>query len=337
MSSPSPAGPPRRWLARSPRFWALGAALILGLVAAFAINATPAVGLLYPRARAEVAALPPAPGFASGRRVLLVSPHPDDESLCCAGQLQEAQRAGAQVYVVWLTSGDGFELDAAALGRTARPHGGATERLGARRMAEARAAARVLGVPAAHLTFLGYPDGALLRLYRAPQAQVVRSPHTGATRVPYAGTLHPGAAYTGANLRRDLAEVFDRVRPDVVLLPSSKDAHRDHRATSLLVQDLLQARGQTARARYWVVHGGLEWPLPKGLHPQVPLLLPPRGHSLTWTRADLSRDETARKAQAIAAHRSQMAVMPRFLQAFVRTNELVALDDPHSPQGGHGR
>ncbi|HEY8509350.1 MAG TPA: PIG-L family deacetylase, partial [Steroidobacteraceae bacterium] len=41
--------------------------------------------------------------------VLIVSPHPDDESLCCGGLIHTARRVGARVTVVWVTYGDGFK------------------------------------------------------------------------------------------------------------------------------------------------------------------------------------------------------------------------------------
>lgn len=314
--------------ARRRHLW-LGAFLLAALLAAFAINSPAALRWFYPRAVAEVAALPPAPGYRAGQRVLMVSPHPDDESLCCAGNIQGAIAAGAQVYIVWLTSGDGFELDAALLEHTPRPRGRASESLGSVRIGEATRAAAALGVPASHLFFLGYPDGALLRMLRANSDTPTASPHTRATRVPYPQALSPGAPYTAASLRRDLTTVLDRVRPDVVLLPSTHDFHRDHRATSLVTAQLLAARGQTGRERLWIVHGGAEWPVPKGLHEGFPLLIPPRGRHLAWTRFNLTPDQQDTKLRALQAHASQMEVMPRFLKAFVRENELITL-----PEGG---
>ncbi|MDB5045598.1 MAG: LmbE-like protein [Deinococcus sp.] len=301
--------------------------VVLSLVAGFAINSPMALKLFYPRATAAVAQLSAAPPFLAGTRVLLVSPHPDDESLCCAGQLQQALDAGAQVYIVWLTSGDGFEVDAALLERTPRPRAGATERLGVVRIGEATRAAAALGVPASHLTFLGYPDGALLKIYRADNSTPVRSPHTGATHVPYPQALSPGAPYTRASLERDLDRVLDQVRPDVTLLPTTSDFHRDHRATSLIMQNLLARRGLLGGVRYWIVHGGVEWPVPKGLHLRFPMLIPPRGHQLNWLRVDLTPQQQQTKLAAIQSHRTQMDVMPRFLEAFVRENELVTLSD----------
>ncbi|WP_216318935.1 PIG-L deacetylase family protein [Deinococcus aestuarii] len=311
---------------RRRRLW-VGAVLLAALFAAFAINSTGALKLLYPRAVAEVAALPPAPGYRAGQRVLMVSPHPDDESLCCAGNMQQALAAGAQVYIVWLTSGDGFELDAALLERTPRPYGRASESLGSVRIREATRAAAALGVPASHLFFLGYPDGALLHMLTANSSAPTVSPHTGATRVPYPQALSPGAPYTAASLRRDLSTVLGRVRPDVVLLPSTHDFHHDHVATSLVTAQLLAARGETGRERLWIVHGGLEWPVPKGLHEGFPLLIPPRGRHLAWTRFGLTGGQQDTKLRALRAHASQMEVMPRFMEAFVRENELITLPE----------
>ncbi|OLV20345.1 Glycosyltransferase [Deinococcus marmoris] len=310
----------------------LGALLIIALVLAYAINTGSALTLLYPRAVATVRALPELPTIRAGQTVLMVSPHPDDESLCCGGMMAGAVRAGAQVHIVWFTSGDGFELDSALLDRTLNPRQNATENLGRRRMNEAAAAAAALGVPANHITFLGYPDGALLKMWNSPDP--VRSPHTGALRVPYERALSPSAVYTAFNLRRDLNSVLDTVKPDVVLLPSTSDFHKDHIATSLFTQEALKQRGWTSRARYWIVHGGVEWPVPKGLHEGFPLLISPRGFHLPWQRADLSQQDEDQKLEALKAHRSQMTVMRRFMEAFVRGNELITLEETGNPADG---
>ncbi len=308
------------------------AALAVLLLAALAINFGRATPLFYPRATAQVAALPAAPGYRAGQRVLFVSPHPDDETLCCAGSIQQALAAGAQVWVVWLTSGDGFEFDAILLNRSPRPGRAAMARLGERRMGEARAAARVLGVPPQHLLFLGYPDGGLLHLFLENYATPYASRYTGRTRVEYAGTVEPGAPYTGQSVERDLTRVLDTVRPDVVLVPSPEDQHPDHRAASYFVTRLLALRGEQDRARYWIVHGGLEWPVPKGLHADLPLLLPQRGRGLPWARLALTAAQEDRKLAAIRAYRSQTEVLDRFMLAFVRENELLSPEGVRQPR-----
>ncbi|MGC8904921.1 MAG: PIG-L family deacetylase, partial [Thermus sp.] len=82
------------------------------------------------------------------------------------------------------------------------------------------------------------------------------------------------------------------------------------------------------RLYFYVVHGGLEWPLPKGFHPGLPLEPPPRGRHLPWRRLDLTPEEEQAKLQALKAHRSQMELLGRFMEAFVRKNELLA---PYAP------
>src|SRR5690606_16065184 len=49
------------------------------------------------------AAIPALGGAAldAGARILVVAPHPDDESLCCGGLIATARRAGAEVSIVW--------------------------------------------------------------------------------------------------------------------------------------------------------------------------------------------------------------------------------------------
>ncbi|ULH16268.1 PIG-L family deacetylase [Deinococcus sp. KNUC1210] len=298
--------------------------ILVSLALALWINFTPFTRLTQPRAAMRVERLPATSAFYSGQKIMILSPHPDDETLCCAGMIQQAHAAGADVYVTWLTSGDGFEFDAALEGRQLRPGTAAFRKLALRRMQEARAAAAVLDIPASHLNFLGYPDGGLFRLFLENYATAYTSPTSGLNRVNYDGTFNPGSAYTGLNLERDMASVVDAVNPDLLLVPAPQDAHLDHRTVSYLAQRLMAERGQTARLRFWVVHGGLEWPLPKGLHRGDPLTLPSRAMNLAWTRDDLTPAQVLKKGEAIAAYRTQITVLGRFMVAFERKNELLS-------------
>ncbi|NLF01949.1 MAG: hypothetical protein GX601_13330 [Anaerolineales bacterium] len=89
----------------------------------------------------RVIALPP------GQRVLVLSPHPDDETIGVGGTLLKHHQAGCQVTVAVLTDGA-----AGALGRQ-------RIEVTSRRQAEARAAAQVLGVD--RLIFEDVPDAGL--------------------------------------------------------------------------------------------------------------------------------------------------------------------------------
>jgi len=267
----------------------------------------------------------PAASLSQGERLLVLAPHPDDESLACAGLIQQVLASGGEVFIVWLTSGDGFEWDVTLVERTLRPQGRASLELGRHRMQEARSAAEALGVPGQNLYFLGYPDrGLRFLLAEANRTTPYRSTLTGVDRVPYPGTVSEGAAYIGENLERDFKYVLDRVKPTLLLAPSPRDTHPDHHATADLTRRVLGERAELDKVRYWVVHGGLEWPLPKGLHPDLPLEPPPAGRGLPWERLPLSAAQQQKKLEALRAHKSQMELLSRFMLAFVRTNELLS-------------
>src|SRR6185437_6047568 len=117
-----------------------------------------------PIGSASVYPLSDLASLRSADRLLIVSPHPDDESLCCAGIAELALAAGARVTVVWLTSGDAFELDAGWVEHTLHPGRAGLRALGERRMQEARAAAGRLGIAKGDEYFLGFSDRGLLPL-----------------------------------------------------------------------------------------------------------------------------------------------------------------------------
>ena len=320
MRPPSIHKPHRRWRKRERLSVTM---TVLSLLAVLSINAP---GLLETGYRSQVQAVSRLPEFSlpgRGERMLVISPHPDDETLCCAGTIQRALERGASVSVVWLTSGDGFTWDAIVLERQLIPNPIDMVQLGQRRMLEARAASTTLGVPKSNLYFLGYPDGGLRQMLEHPEIPL-RSRYTKLVRVPYPGVVTQNALQTGTNLERDLERVIDLVKPTLVLAPSVLDAHPDHRATGELTRQILQDRGQTAILRSWIVHGGFEWPLPKSWHTDLPLVPSPRGRNLPWQRVSLTPEQVQVKVRATRAYASQVIALGRFMAAFSRTNELLS-------------
>jgi LmbE family N-acetylglucosaminyl deacetylase len=257
-------------------------------------------------------------------RVLVIAPHPDDETLCCAGYLQRAAQAGAAVGVVWITAGDSFEIDAMVTERTLRPRGASLEKLGLRRIIEGRAAADLLGVPRAYQYLLGFPDRDLSVLLQSPKSTPLRSRYTGVSAVPYADAMHPGSAYTGANLSSELQQVITAFAPTVVLAAAPMDRHPDHRASGSLALELLAASAPRARLYYWIVHAGHKWPAPRGLHRELPLQPPASAQTLAWQQLPLTDAQVAGKLRALQQHATQLKVMSRFLNAFVRADEIYA-------------
>ncbi len=274
---------------------------------------------------------PAPPRVDANTTLLVVAPHPDDETLCCGGLMQRVLRAGGRVSVVWLTSGDAGRRDQQLLDRLLlRAPAARARQLGERRMAEARAATAVLGVPADAQLFLGYPDGGLSALLDEDHARPYTSPSTAVAEVPYAGALYVHHPYTGASLERDFASVLERVRPTLIVAPSPLDSHADHAAAGRLTIAVAARAAAAAQLRYWIVHGGAGWPSPRGLMPGVPLSAPPRASGLAFAPFVLEPAEEDRKRAALADYRTQMQVMEPFLLSFVRTTELFA-DLPEPP------
>ena len=302
---------------------------LLGLagvcLAAFVINAPGALEAIYRTAATRFANdLPPFPPLSASDVCLIVAPHPDDESLACAGLIQRALARGASVFVLFVTNGDAFILDAMLWLR--RPVGPVDLlRLGKQRVSEAQSAAGHLGLDPANLRFLGFPDHGINGVLRHRGDIPFRSPYTGRDRVPYTVETRD-APFTRAAFVKALAGVLDEVRPTIVLLPSPLDAHPDHQATAATMRKLLAERDWLGRAWHYIIHGGAEWPLPKGLHPNLPLGRPPRGRGLPWHALELTKQEALGKRSAIRMHHTQVWAMRRFLHAFVRRNELFTPD-----------
>jgi LmbE family N-acetylglucosaminyl deacetylase len=269
--------------------------------------------------RAGVPALQVRAG--AGTVLLVVAPHPDDETLCCGGIMQRVLQQGGRVSIVWLTSGDGSALGALLIEHRPWPDAQRMRAYGMRRMEEARAASARLGVAPEGQLFLGYPDGGLLRVLSTPESHPYRSGFTAADAVPYPQALFPGHRYSGASLERDFGAVLARVQPTLILAPSPLDAHPDHHAAGLLALRAAAAL-PAGTLRSWIVHGGEGWPSPRTLMPGVPLTPPPRGAGLEFHPFALSIAEEDAKLAALKHYATQLQVMQPFLLAFVRSTEL---------------
>jgi LmbE family N-acetylglucosaminyl deacetylase len=300
------------------------------LAAAFGLAGASAAPIGTP---APAAGIPPIDSRTS---LLVVAPHPDDETLCCAGVIRRVLAAGGRASIVWVTSGDGSELDSLFIERSLRVNPQKMRDLADKRMREARAAAAVLGVPPGRQFFLGYPDGGLAHLLTGHFTVPYYSRFTAAARVPYPATVGEGHPYTGESLERDFARVLDRVHPTLVLAPSPRDAHPDHRAAGILTLQVLSRRHELSTARFWIVHGGAGWPAPRALRPKLPLPEPPRGRGLGLVPFALDSLEEDDKLEAVRQYHTQMTVISSFLLAFVRTDELYSsLPVPPPTARGH--
>lgn len=264
------------------------------------------------------------------RRVLVIAPHPDDETLAAGGTVQSLLAQGTQVKVLFMTNGDGQAIAPLVLRREFRPRSANYILTGQQRQAEALEALKVLGVQPKDVYFLGYPDRGLNLLWAGDWTEEcpLRATYTRTTSSPYALTFNTRARYWGGDVLADLRAILADYRPDLILVPHAHDKHRDHSATSNFVQLALaleSAEWPDYRPELWayLVHYAA-YPQQRSLYPTGTLLppLPLLKAGCEWARLDLSWDQVEIKARALAAHVTQKRLLGSFLQRFIRRNEL---------------
>lgn len=257
-------------------------------------------------------------------RILILAPHPDDESLACGGVIQKALSMGLPVRVVFLTNGDANEWSFVLYQRRPELLPGQVEAMGLVRHDEAVAAAKILGLTPQQLTFLGYPDFGTLEIWTQHWGEQppLRGLFTRTTQVPYASAYRPGAAYKGEEIVADLEAILKEFQPTRVFLSHPADHNTDHMALYAFTHVALWNLGLTPELYPYLVHAP-RWPDPRGSAPTLSLT-PPAGLAdlTTWWTLPLSPAEVSRKLSALEAHRTQFDSNSRYLASFIRANEL---------------
>ena len=271
-------------------------------------------------------------------RILVLSPHPDDDILGCAGVIQTAVRMKLPVRVVYLTNGDNYEWAFMLYEKRPVLRPAEMRMMGEIRRQEATNAEALLGVHADQLTFLGYPDWGTEHIFMehwGPHRPAFRSMLTEVTAVPYKEALSPGAPYKGESVLADLEHVLRDFRPTKIFVSHPGDAHRDHRTFYLFAQVALWdiADKRPPEVYPFLIHYP-HWPLPRGYRPGRVLQPPAEFNDLPWVEQKLAKDQIAAKNQAIARHRTQMAKDRVYLESFVASNELFSLIPPIFPGSG---
>lgn len=259
-------------------------------------------------------------------RLLVLAPHPSDETLATGGLIQEALGLGLPVKVCFFTMGDNHEMAALFTRQHPALIPGAMRATGQQRHREAIAAALQLGLTTNDLVFLGYPDSGTLDIWTDHWRTVppYRSPLTRATAVPYRQALTPGSAYAGEDILDDLEEVIRDFRPTHLAVSHPADHNADHRALYLFTQVALwnvAAEGIAPHVLAYPVHF-TQWPQPRGLdlHQRN---IPPYylGAQTQWAEFALAPFQVTNKLAAIRRHHSQYQQAAICLQPLLRRNE----------------
>jgi LmbE family N-acetylglucosaminyl deacetylase len=289
--------------------------------------------LVYNRSRAasslQISELPVL-DLTTTKRVLVVSPHPDDETLGAGGLIQTALAEGARVKVLVITNGDGQVYQPLTFERRIKTGLRDFVGYGEHRQVETLDALKELGISAEDVLFLGYPDRSLLSLwlgnweYDCP----IQAIFTRVSNNPYKNSYNPLSRYCGSDLLLDIQSIIEEYLPDLIVSPHPNDDHPDHRAAAnftRLALALVQSENLDYRASVigYLIHYG-HFPQPRGSYLARPLLPPPplSGEHNQWFRLDLSEPTLQQKVEAIKKYPTQIRLLGRFLPSFARPNEI---------------
>lgn len=266
-------------------------------------------------------------------RLLVIAPHCDDETLGCAGVIQEVINAGGQVMVVSMTNGDGFTLAVEEQYRRFFLTSEDYIKSGYARQQELIRALQRLGVAENRVLFLGYPDRGLKALWTDhwDSAQPYPSHYTGRDHSPYSNSFRLNAPYAGEAVVNDLAAILAEYQPTMILSPHPADEHPDHAATwsfvaAAVAKSFYSEALPKPKIYAYLVHRG-DFPLPHGYRPES-MLLPPRPlyHTAAnrWQAYALTKEQETVKELALNEYASQLRVpvMSSLLRSFIRKNEL---------------
>jgi len=159
-------------------------------------------------------------------RLLILAPHPDDESLAAGGLIQRAVTAGAKVRVLFATDGDNNPWPQRFLERKLQIGYTDRARWGRRRRREALAALAMLGLPKGSARFLGLPDQGITNLLMR---------------------VEEGVLFT---LWAEMTEW----EPTIFVIPSATDAHPDHSALFVLVQLAMMRLERPPQTLRFIIH-----------------------------------------------------------------------------------
>ena len=167
------------------------------------------------------------PAFSVQTRLLVVAPHPDDETIATGLLIQQVRAAGGEVRILLLTEGDNNPWPQRWLERRVSIRAADRRRWGCRRQVEMLQALECLGVPAQALQSLGWPDmGITDELLEAGRAAVAA-----------------------------LSAAIGQFGPSLVVAPALADRHPDHAAAHVLVRLALAEQANPPPLLSYMVHG----------------------------------------------------------------------------------
>lgn len=274
--------------------------------------------------------------------ILVVAPHPDDETLGAAGVMMQALQQGKRVGVVVITNGDGYPLAASTV--TGTPIESLSVKdymaLASARQKYVENSLALINFPKENLHFLGYPDGGLSDIYHnktdTPYLNTLSQKSN--TYGPYRDDFHSQtfskpAPYIKASVAKDLAHIIKYRQPKQIFVTSAADGHGDHQAAFWFVRDADLASNFNGQLNTYLIHSGKDhgdWPYPytqdhtqsfqshKKDDQQIP-------EKLSWPpqyRVPLTPVQAHKKLEMINQFDAEILTAAEYMRAFIKNEEI---------------
>jgi LmbE family N-acetylglucosaminyl deacetylase len=168
--------------------------------------------------------------FFSGKNVMVITPHQDDEINLTGGIIEQYVENGSQVTLVFSTNGDYWDL------ADTRSH-------------EALAVAASIGLDAEDIVYLGYGDQwqpqtqngvTVSHIYNCTDGDRIWTSFIGYQKTynTSAFPCYEECSYTRSNMLNGLVRLILEKRPDVIYCVDH-DSHIDHKALDLLFEEAM--------------------------------------------------------------------------------------------------
>ncbi|MGV8073164.1 MAG: PIG-L deacetylase family protein [Syntrophobacteraceae bacterium] len=276
-------------------------------------------------------------------RLMVFSPHPDDETLSSAGLIQRVLAKGGQVRIVFVTNGDGY-LDGI---RCELDRNDATIQdfieYGKKRHEEALHALVELGLQHGDGIFLGFPDDGIDDLLGGHWSRIKPfiSPYTNFDHPHYKESFSRWVKYAASDLVDEISRIMVDFNPDWVILPDPRDKHPDHNSTGVFVLEALRKLRRNGdpsfvnvQAFTYLVHYP-DYPASTKWLDQINLTgicgSPAACKVLAeaqWSTLPITSEELAVKRNALAAHQTQFEPLHDLLKRFLVRYELFCHMEP---------
>lgn len=167
-------------------------------------------------------------------RVLIFSPHPDDDVLAAGGLLQHIVIKQSAVRIVFLTDGDNNPWPQRVVEHRWHINESDRRRWGLKRRQEALAGLGQLGIGIEHAVFLGLPDQGLTSLLLKQDEGTVKK----------------------------IAAEITCWNPNVIIAPAAFDLHPDHSAFAVLLKLAMRSAGVGGQPPIRLLHYSIHSDLP---------------------------------------------------------------------------